>query len=207
MAGYPTESPCNKPCEPWIADLSILKPIDWIALFGCDAPVHVDAGAGDGGFAIEMARRYPKENFLAIERLLGRARKIVRKAERLGLINLKVLRIETSYFLRYLAPPRSIQTLHILFPDPWPKRRHAQHRLIQPDFIEAAWHALKADGFVRFVTDHEEYFKWACSIWSAASGWISLGAGDLQDWPATDFQKTFAEENRPVFCEQWKRVL
>lgn len=192
--------------SPWIANFSILEPLDWHTLFQRDAFLHLDAGAGDGGFIIELAKRHPDENFVAIERLLGRARKIARKAERFGLNNLKVIRIETSYFLRYLTPTESLQTVHILFPDPWPKRRHAKYRLIQPEFVEMARQALKKEGVLRFVTDHEDYFKWACGVWQNAIGWKNLGPGKLEDWPATDFQKTFAEEGRAVFSREWQKM-
>ena len=56
-------------------------PTDGKAIFGNDQPLEVDLGCGDGTFLLEMARHYPERNFLGVERLLGRVRKVCRKAE------------------------------------------------------------------------------------------------------------------------------
>ena len=79
---------------------------------------------------VEHASRHPERNFLGIERLLGRLNKMDRKIRRAGLTNVKGVRIESGYFLRYLLPAKAAAALHIYFPDPWPKRRHRHHRLV-----------------------------------------------------------------------------
>src|ERR1700735_3626745 len=107
---------------------------DWHELFGNDRLIELDLGAGDGGFALAYAQLHPEINLLAVERLLGRVRKIEKRAARAKLGNLRILRLELAYTVRYLLPPESISVAHILFPDPWPKRRHWPRRLVQPDF-------------------------------------------------------------------------
>ena len=67
-----------------------------------------ELGAGDGSFMAQWAGAHPERNFLAVERLLGRLRKLDRKGQRLGLRNLCVMRIEASYFLELLLPPASV---------------------------------------------------------------------------------------------------
>ena len=76
----------------------------------------------------------PDRNFIGVERLLGRIRKLDRKGRRAGLTNLRGVQIESSYFLQYLLPPRSASVLHIYFPDPWPKKKHRKYRLINESF-------------------------------------------------------------------------
>jgi tRNA (guanine-N7-)-methyltransferase len=179
--------------------------LDWRAIFGNDAPVELDLGAGDGGFALAYAAQNPGINLLAVERLLGRVRKIEKRAARAGLKNLRVLRLELGYTVRYLLPPESISVAHILFPDPWPKRRHWPRRLVQPDFVRDLARALRSGGEFRFTTDHAHYFETAQAAVKEAN---VLQAAPVWDWaadPKTDFQKTFELEGRPIWRARWSK--
>src|SRR5688572_22700975 len=103
---------------------SYLDRLPLAEMFPQAQPLEVELGAGDGSFLIAWAKANPARNFLGVERLLGRIRKIDRKASRAGLQNVRLMRIEASYFLEYLLPRNSVTALHIYFPDPWPKRKH-----------------------------------------------------------------------------------
>ena len=109
---------------------SILVPLDPALLFARVQSLEVELGSGDGTFAVEYARRHPDRNLLAVERLLGRLRKVDRKGRRAALDNLRLVRIEASYLIEHLLPPESARALHVYFPDPWPKRKHHKHRLV-----------------------------------------------------------------------------
>jgi tRNA (guanine-N7-)-methyltransferase len=176
---------------------------DWHAVFGNEHPVELDLGAGDGGFALAYAAAHPEINLLAVERLLGRVRKIEKRAARAGLANLRVLRLEFGYTVRHLLPPGSVSVAHILFPDPWPKRRHWPRRLIQPEFVRDLAATLRPGGEFRFTTDHEHYFGTAQQAVEQAK--VLARAPDW-DWsvdPKTDFQKTFEAEGRPIWRARW----
>ena len=125
---------------------SIVQPIDLAALFPQARPLEVELGCGDASFLADYARRHPERNFIGVERLLGRMRKLDRKGRRAGLTNLRGVQIESSYFLRYLLPPHSASALHVYFPDPWPKKRHHKNRLINESFPRLAQGALVAGG-------------------------------------------------------------
>src|SRR2546422_8436890 len=109
-------------------------------LFEKGQPLEVELGSGDGSFIVHYAQLHPEHNFIGVERLLGRLRKIDRKGLRAKLTNLRLVRIEASYFLEYLLPPESAIAIHVYFPDPWPKRRHHKHRLVNPRFTDVARH-------------------------------------------------------------------
>ena len=113
---------------------SITERIDLVALFPLDQRLELELGSGDGSFLTTYAAAHPECNFIGVERLLGRVRKTDRKARRGGLQNVRCVRIESAYFLEFLLPPHCVSTLHIYFADPWPKRKHWRHRLINPCF-------------------------------------------------------------------------
>src|SRR5437899_10467735 len=123
---------------------TILERIKLTDLFRVDEPLEVELGSGDGSFLVEYARQHPDRNFVGLERLLGRVRKIERKSRRAGVTNLRAVRIESAYFLQYLLPEHAARALHIYFPDPWPKRKPRRHRLVNDQFPGLASQALAA---------------------------------------------------------------
>src|SRR5476651_164046 len=87
---------------------SIVEPLDLAELFPKPQPLEVELGCGDASFIVEYARRNPERNFIGVERLLGRISKLDKKGRRAELTNLRGVRIESSYFLKYLLPPNSV---------------------------------------------------------------------------------------------------
>ena len=170
---------------------SILERLDVSKLFPVDQPVEVELGSGDGTFLVDLAKRHPDHNFIGIERLLGRIRKMERKARRAELINLRGVRIESSYFLEYLLPPHSIGTLHIYFPDPWPKRKHRRHRLINERFPQLAHRALTPGGTVFLRTDDRDYFDQMNCVFAASPLFRVTEAPAELAALLTDFEKDF----------------
>jgi tRNA (guanine-N7-)-methyltransferase len=181
----------------------ICRRLDWRELFGNGHPVEVDLGAGDGGFALAYARHHPEVNLLAVERLLGRVRKIEKRAARGKLDNLRVLRLEFGYTVRHILPPGTVSIAHIMFPDPWPKRRHWSRRLMQPGFVCDLTAALRAGGELRFTTDHADYFETAQQAVTDAGVLKRVEEWDWSVDPKTDFQQTFDAEGRATYRARW----
>lgn len=163
-------------------------------------PLEIDLGCGDGSFLVEMARHYPERDFIGVERLLGRVRKVCRKITRAGLQNARVLRLESRYVVEWLLPPATVSRLHLLCPDPWPKVRHHRRRLIQPDFLTAVRRVLEPGGEFLFMTDHEDYFRWAEEIVRMADGFERLPwEEDTFFYPKTDFQLQWEAEGKTMW--------
>jgi tRNA (guanine-N7-)-methyltransferase len=151
------QCPENFRGSPIIEPASLIDRLDLEKIFGRNAPFHVDLGCGDGSFICALAERLPEKNFLGIERLLGRIRSAARKAATVG--NVRLLRMENSYAVRYLLPAGSVETFYLLFPDPWPKRRHWRRRIVTGEFLRAISQALAENGRVFVATDHLDYFE------------------------------------------------
>lgn len=163
-------------------------------------PLEVDLGCGDGSFLREMARHYPDRDFLGVERLLGRVRKVCKKLTRDGLENARVLRLESQYVVEWLLPEAAVSRLHLLCPDPWPKLRHHRRRLVQVEFLEAVRRALVPGGEFLFMTDHEEYFRWAEGKVADHGGFEPLPWDeDSFFYPKTDFQRLWESEGKSMW--------
>jgi len=170
---------------------SIVERIDPAKLFPKVQPLEVELGCGDSSFLVEYAQATPARNFIGVERLLGRIQKLDRKGRRAGLSNLRGVRMESSYFLEYLLPPHSTSALHIYFPDPWPKRKHRRHRLINERFPSVAAQALFPGGSVYLRTDDEDYFNQMREVFTASSLFRSTPAPAELAAFRTDFEKDF----------------
>jgi tRNA (guanine-N7-)-methyltransferase len=162
------------------------------------APLEVDLGSGDGAFLVEMAKRFPERNFLGVERLLGRVRRTCRKLACAGACNARVIRLESHYLIRYLLPPGSVQIFHVMFPDPWPKRRHHAKRLIQTAFLDDAQTALAPGGELRLTTDDAPYFQYMRKVFEAHPGFAEEPWTPGPDYPRTDFEAMFRSHGLPI---------
>ena len=121
------------------------------------SPLEIDLGCGDGSFLLALASQYPEKSFLGVERLLGRVRKVVKKAENASLINLKVLRLELSYSVEWLLPDDCASRVHLLFPDPWPKKKHIKRRLISKEFLYFIHSKTNRGCKIEIITDSKIY--------------------------------------------------
>lgn len=184
---------------------SILNPLDLASLFQVDQPVEVELGCGDASFLIHYAGRHPEHNFLGVERLLGRIRKIDRKGRRLGLSNLRGVRIEARYFLEYLLPESSVCALHVYFPDPWPKAKHARRRLVDAAFPAQAARVLPPDGRVYLRTDDEPYFAQMREVFGASAAFAEAEIPPELTGVETDFEHAFRVAGKAIWAAAYAR--
>jgi tRNA (guanine-N7-)-methyltransferase len=186
---------------------SIVELLKLPDLFPKPQPLEVELGCGDASFLVEYARRNPDKNFIGVERLLGRIKKLDRKGRCAGLANLRGVRIESSYFLQYLLPPCSAVALHVYFPDPWPKKRHRKHRLIGADFPALARAALAPGGIVYLRTDDADYFRQMTEVFAANGDFQKVEtAVELAELP-TDFERDFNVRGVPTLRAAYQLKL
>jgi tRNA (guanine-N7-)-methyltransferase len=173
---------------------SILEPLDISELFPRSQPLEIELGSGDSTFIVNHAKAHPERNFIGVERLGGRIRKLDRKGRRAGLTNLRGVRIESGYFLEYLLPPKSASALHIYFPDPWPKRRHIKNRFINERFIQIAQRVLVPGGIVYLRTDHVEYFEQMTTVFATTTAFRPVETPPDLSAALTDFEEEFLKQ-------------
>jgi tRNA (guanine-N7-)-methyltransferase len=177
---------------------SILEPLSLREIFHTERLIEVDLGSGAGKFLVESALKFPDRNFLGIERLLGRVRKTCRVASEIGLTNLRVLRLELDYAVRYLLPENSVWRFHLNFPDPWPKRRHHVRRVVDREFLEAIDRSLIDGGELWVKTDHEAYFQQIAKAATGSDLWNPMAWSD-EGYPLTDFEEQFLARELPIY--------
>lgn len=178
-------------------------PLDLLATFGREAPLHVDLGCGDGSFLCQLAAQNPNRNFLGIEKLAGRVAKTCRKSAHLE--NVRVLNVEIAYSVRYLLPEASVVTFYLLFPDPWPKRRHHRRRIVTIDFLDSIHRALASGGTLRITTDQRDYFEQITRIARNDPRFLIVRTEDA-NLPTTKFERRFSDAGEPIYRLALRKV-
>lgn len=132
-------------------------PIDLDALFGRRARRIAEIGFGNGDNLLALASAHPEQDFLGIEvHRPGVGRLLLRLEER-GVRNVRVICHDAVEVLQRCLCVGCLDEILILFPDPWPKKRHHKRRLIQPEFVGLLADRLKSGGALRLATDWGPY--------------------------------------------------
>ncbi|CAN5175537.1 tRNA (guanosine(46)-N7)-methyltransferase TrmB [soil metagenome] len=173
-----------------------LQPLAFPEIFGRTAPVEVDLGCGDGSFLAAMAERHLERNYLGGERMIGRVRSACRRIAARGLTNARIVRVELLAGVTELLPAASVDVCHLLFPDPWPKRRHHCRRIFTEEFLRRLLSALKPGGVLHLATDDADYFGQMQRVLGGTPGLEEME--ELPDWPVTTFEQRFRALGSPV---------
>jgi tRNA (guanine-N7-)-methyltransferase len=163
--------------------------------------LELDMGCGKGGFALALAARFPERLVLAADVMLGRLRKAARKGARQGLQNLELLRASNLELAGFQLPDACIDRLHVLCPDPWPKKRHGARRLLSSDFLSRLARVMKPGAVLHLATDDGEYLEIIKDTVAALPFFEpdleKAGIADILDIQ-TDFEKRWLEMGRTV---------
>jgi len=133
--------------------------VDFEAIFGRKAPVHIEIGSGKGTFLVSETRAHPENNYLGIEWANRYYRLAVDRLGRWAIDNVRIMRTDAALFFSEHIPDNSVSWFHIYFPDPWPKARHNKRRLICTENVEQIIRCLEPGGVLNLATDHADYFE------------------------------------------------
>jgi tRNA (guanine-N7-)-methyltransferase len=154
-----------------------------------DVPFVWEVGCGHGHFLAAYAAAHPEERCVGIDISSDRISRANRKRERAKLKNLHFILAEGEDFVAALPAICRFSAIYILFPDPWPKRRHHKNRVLKPEFLSATAAVAKKGARLYFRTDHEPYFRAAAAIIRAHEDWKESDAESLPFEEPTVFEK------------------
>jgi tRNA (guanine-N7-)-methyltransferase len=168
-------------------------PLDLSAVFGRVAPCTLEIGFGNGDHLVARARTEPARNFLGVEVHRPGIGHLLRQAAAAELANLRVIDHDAVEVLRDQLGPGTLDEIQILFPDPWPKKRHHKRRLVQPEFAALAASRLRPGGRLELATDWAPYAEHMRTVLDAcpllASPGANLAAGRVAARAATRFEQ------------------
>jgi tRNA (guanine-N7-)-methyltransferase len=165
----------------------------------------LEVGFGSGEHLVEQARRHPDTGFIGCEVFVNGVAALAGQVERLELANVRIFDDDARLLLAVL-PEASIDRAFLLFPDPWPKMRHAKRRFIGPANLVTMAHILADGAEFRVATDDAGYVRWTLQQLTGHPDfhWNATAPGDWrnapEDWVETRYQrKAVAAGRRPIF--------
>ena len=177
--------------------------INYEEVFSNANPVELEIGCGKGQFAVEIAKRNPDKNFLAVEINENVIVQAMEKAKKENLKNLRFMRVGAEKLGLYL-PENSIGKIYLNFSCPFPKKRQAKHRLTHESFLEIYKKILVSDGRILQKTDNLILFESSIEQLSKC-GFIlenvslDLHSGDPADNIMTEYEKKFVDLGQPIY--------
>jgi tRNA (guanine-N7-)-methyltransferase len=170
---------------------------------GIGKKLVLEIGSGKGAFLCQYAQNFPENSILGVEWDTYCSKTTVKKLQKFGIENAAVLHGDLFCFLKDLMPSRSIDEVHMYFPDPWPKRRHQKKRLLlREGFLEQICRVLKS-GQRNFywATDHEEYNALALQTFRNFSQAKILEENTAKPTHGieTGFEKKYKKEGRKIY--------
>jgi tRNA (guanine-N7-)-methyltransferase len=143
-------------------------------------PIILELGCGHGHFLERYAREFPGKFCLGVDLRSDRIERARRKAHRARLPNCHFIRAEARELLHALPADVTLEEIWVLFPDPWPKKRHHKNRLLQPEFLEAVARRAGEGTRLYFRTDYGEYFREVEAFLPSLQTWQPAPAAE---WP------------------------
>lgn len=171
------------------------RPIDLGRILKTDTAI-VDFGSGMGTHSLNLATNSSHAAVLAIDVHTVGLLAVAETATELNLGNIRTHHGDGMDVFKAMLKPESIQEVHILFPDPWPKARHHKRRLINPSFLDMTLKVLKTGGRIIFVTDDESYFDSATTCFMSNER-LSV---TFEDWevPLTTYHQRAKRLNHKI---------
>ena len=143
--------------------------------------VIMEIGSGMGEATAQIAKANPEVGYVAVEMHSPGLAALLILINQMELENIKLIREDATYLLANHIPDNSLDGIHLLFPDPWPKNRQHKRRMVQSEFIEMVGRKLRQGGFIHIATDWQPYADWI-KVRFDKSGSFSGGVVDRPRW-------------------------
>lgn len=176
---------------------------NWEKAFNNNKSIHVEFGAGRGGFIVQMAEKNPTINYLAFER---NSKVIIKGINKLSetppsnfyLVHSDVKKIEEIF------EENSIERIYLNFSDPWPKDRHAKRRLTYRNYLKLYEKILIPKGEIHFKTDNVNLFDFSIEELNKENWDITMVTRDLHNSQynegnaMTEYEEKFSKMGTPI---------
>lgn len=183
-------------------DLAAPAPADLATLFSVPVTsIRLESGFGGGEHLIHRAATNLDTGFIGVEPFVNSMAKLLARIEDLGLKNIRLYDDDAVQVLDWL-PAASIDHIDLLYPDPWPKKRHWKRRFVSDANLERFHRVLKPGGLFCFASDIDTYVNWVLQHIDRHGGfdWTARNASDwlteFEDWPGTRYEAKARREGR-----------
>jgi tRNA (guanine-N7-)-methyltransferase len=159
--------------------------------------VWLEIGFGGGEHLAHQAGLFPKVNFIGAEPFRNGVAKLLTLIEEKSIVNIRIHDDDVRYLLEKL-PPASLNKIFVLYPDPWPKKRHHERRIVNADTLKQFHALLMPDGEFLFASDIDDYVAWTLREARGHGGFelVSNSAGPFENWFQTRYEAKAKHEGR-----------
>jgi tRNA (guanine-N7-)-methyltransferase len=189
---------------------SLLNPADIFPLTVED--LWLEIGFGGGEHLAAQAALHPAIGFIGCEPFVNGVASLLVHIQEQGLSNIRIVRDDARLLVARI-PPQSVGRIFVLFPDPWPKKRHNKRRIIQKEMVTALARILRSDGTLFMATDDEGYAVWMQKVMADHPAFeLDLeGRKNVyerpESWPNTRYeQKGISQGRAPVYLVYKRKV-
>ena len=178
-------------------DFSI--PLDFNSFYDREAPLVLEVGFGDGRYLSHLGTAHPEWNLFGVEVSLGSLWRAYRRMIRDDIGHVRLWKGDAWFVVRELAAPQSLRRVYVNFPDPWPRKKHLNRRLLRKPFFDLLSTRLQDNGDLLLTTDHEPYYRFAieqateCGLFDIVEG--TPPPATLQ----TKYAMKWREMEKPIF--------
>ncbi|SMX24167.1 tRNA (guanine(46)-N(7))-methyltransferase TrmB [Boseongicola aestuarii] len=185
------------------------EPIDLKALFG-DRPVWLEIGFGGGEHMVHQAALHRDVGIIGAEPYINGVAMLLGKIRKAEVDNVRVHPGDARDLFDVL-PAESIAKAFLLYPDPWPKKRHHRRRFVTPEHLQPLHRVMKPGAELRIATDIEDYVRQAMEeVPKAGFLWTAERAPDWRrpwsDWTRTRYEAKAIREDRTPHYLTFKRI-
>lgn len=172
------------------ADNPERREIDLVALFGDARPVWLEIGFGAGEHLLHLAQTCPDTGFIGCEPYINGVAALLPRLDASGVENARIHAGDARDLLDVL-PDASISRVFLLYPDPWPKKRHHRRRFVSPENITPLSRVMRAGAMFHVATDIPDYVRHTLECMTQRDDFVWT-AGRARDWrePWPDWYRT-----------------
>ncbi|MCO6187428.1 tRNA (guanosine(46)-N7)-methyltransferase TrmB [Rhizobium sp. L1K21] len=195
-----------------LIDIKELAPADLKALFSKPvATVRLEIGFGGGEHLIHRALENPQTGFVGVEPFVNSMAKLLARVEESGADNIRVYNDDAAALLDWM-PAGSVSQIDLLYPDPWPKKKHWKRRFVSQVNLDRFHRVLEKNGRFCFASDIDTYINWTLQHCAKHGGfeWTAQNANDwltpFDGWPGTRYEAKARREGRSSAYLTFRRV-